>query len=97
MSPAKTAKRRDAVSAISSYLLIVMAVGWLVMTALRETPIFWRNAGGYPVGLRMFVLDFYPIITTGLLLTGTRRTWEFFQSDRHSRVQVSLTLCFWCF
>lgn len=42
---------------------------WLGMTVLRESSLFWRNAGGYPVALRELVLDtYYPL--TGLLLLG---------------------------
>ena len=40
---------------------------WLGMTVLRESSLFWRNAGGYPVVLRELVLEtYYP--ATGVLL-----------------------------
>lgn len=29
----------------------------LAFAILRETPSFWRNAGGYPVGFRHFVAN----------------------------------------
>lgn len=29
------------------------------LTALKESPSFWLNSGGYPVALREFVLNFY--------------------------------------
>ncbi|MEI8288830.1 MAG: hypothetical protein WCH99_05110 [Verrucomicrobiota bacterium] len=33
----------------------------LLGAALKETPVFWRNAGGYPEQLRAFLLvAFYP-------------------------------------
>jgi hypothetical protein len=40
---------------------------WLGITVLRESSMFWRNAGGYPVALRALVLEtYYP--ATGVLL-----------------------------
>jgi hypothetical protein len=42
---------------------LVLGVGLLMMAIERETPLFWRNSGGYPVWLRMFVLyAFYPAL-----------------------------------
>ena len=49
------------------WALLPAIVPWLGMTVLRESALFWRNAGGYPVVLRELVLDtYYPL--TGLLL-----------------------------
>ena len=49
------------------WALLPPVSAWLAMTVLRESPLFWRNAGGYPVALRELVLDlYYP--ATGLLL-----------------------------
>lgn len=42
---------------------LLTGFGLLVLAgaALRETPLFWRNAGGYPVELRNLVYSgFYP-------------------------------------
>lgn len=48
----------------------VAGTGLLISTALRETPVFWRNAGGYPVWLRELILYFhYPLLF--LVLGGT--------------------------
>lgn len=41
---------------------------WLGMTVLRESALFWRDAGGYPVALRALVLDTYYPLTGALLL-----------------------------
>lgn len=94
MSPASEAKTPEYRGTIKRCLLIVASLGWLAMTVLRETPAFWRNAGGYPVGFRMFVLDFYPFVTAALLLAGARWAWALFRAERHSRLQVGLTLAF---
>jgi hypothetical protein len=49
------------------WALLPCALLWLGATALKETPRFWRNEGGYPPELRAFILDFY-YPATGLLL-----------------------------
>jgi hypothetical protein len=43
---------------------------WLGLTVLRESSLFWRNAGGYPVALRALVLATYYPVTGALLLAG---------------------------
>ena len=47
---------------------------WLGATVLRESPLFWRNEGGYPLGLRNLVLDsYYPgsvVLVLGCLVAG---------------------------
>jgi hypothetical protein len=48
------------------WALLPCAGLWLLATALKETPRFWRNEGGYPPELRAFLLDFY-YPATGLL------------------------------
>lgn len=49
------------------WALLPPAGVWLGMTILRESSLFWRNAGGYPVALRTLVLEtYYP--ATGVLL-----------------------------
>lgn len=65
---------RDAASPINRagwlpWLLLAPTAGWLGMTLLRESPMFWRNAGGYPVELREFVLETYYPVTGALLLS----------------------------
>ena len=48
---------------------------WLGATVLRETSVFWRNEGGYPVGLRHLVLDtYYPfsvVLVLGCVFSAT--------------------------
>lgn len=56
----------QAIAAGISMLIFALGIG--VLTVLKETPAFWTNAGGYPVGLRHFVLDFYyPLLLTYLV------------------------------
>jgi hypothetical protein len=50
------------------WALLPVALLWLVGTILKETPRFWRAEGGYPVQLRMLVLDFHYPFTAGLLV-----------------------------
>jgi hypothetical protein len=40
-------------------LLTGFGLAMLAAAALRETPLFWLNAGGYPVELRRWVLAFF--------------------------------------
>lgn len=49
------------------WVLLPLIVLWLAATILRETPMFWRNEGGYPVGLRALVLDAYYPATAALV------------------------------
>lgn len=38
-------------------------------TVLKETPVFWRDIGGYPVALRELVLaGYYPLLGFNILL-----------------------------
>ena len=50
------------------WALLPVALMWLGGTILKETPRFWRAEGGYPLQLRMLVLDFYYPFTAGLLV-----------------------------
>jgi O-antigen ligase len=58
---------------------LMTAFGLIILTGaiLRETPMFWHNAGGYPVELRELVysgfypaLGFYLALLVGLSLAG---------------------------
>lgn len=50
-------------------LLLELLVFWF--SCLRENQAFWTNAGGYPVGLRHFVLTFYyPLLVLNATLIG---------------------------
>ena len=63
----------------SAYLCIVGAfVNFLFISALgllallREQPLFWRNAGGWPFWLRDFVeISFYPMLVLEMMLLMT--------------------------
>ena len=47
---------------------LLLLVTLIAMALLKEDPLFWRNAGGWPVPLRDFVkLAFYPLFCVELL------------------------------
>lgn len=75
-------------------LALFVAAFWLVMTVLKETPSFWRDAGGYPAGLRQFVLDLYYPITAGLLIAGLFQLGGIVLGGQRSRAAVVVTLVF---
>jgi hypothetical protein len=51
---------------IAGAFWFLFCAGLLQMVVLKETPVFWRNEGGYPVELRDFVkLWFYPLLLVG--------------------------------
>lgn len=50
----------------SLFVGLPVLVGFSV---LRETPVFWRNEGGYPIWLRDFVLTtYYPILLLNFIV-----------------------------
>ena len=85
----------DLGGAIRGGALVLAALGWLAMTVLRETPRFWRDAGGYPAGLRIFVLDLYPLLTAVLVFFACWRAISLFRTGRPSSTRLLLTLAFW--
>jgi len=60
------------------WTLLPAIAPWLGMTVLRESALFWRHAGGYPVVLRDLVLDTYYPLTLLLLLACTLGTLSTF-------------------
>lgn len=64
---------------------VVLLAGVLVYFAcLRETPLFWTNAGGYPIWLRDMVLEtFYPLLSMygGLVAF---LSWQWIRKPSHS-------------
>ena len=67
--------------------LTLFGLAMLVATTLKETPIFWRNAGGYPVELRALVLAaFYPayFIYFFWLLFGTFMAWRLLRTFKRA-------------
>jgi hypothetical protein len=83
------------VARLGPWLLLPSLSGWIAVTTLKETPLFWRNAGGYPAGLRAAVLHgYYP--ATLLLIVGCAvgGVVALRSSATHSRVQLTgWTLC----
>ena len=68
---------------------LLTGFGLLVLAgaALRETPLFWRNAGGFPVGLRDLVLaSFYPALAIYFfgLVFGSFTGWQLLQARSRS-------------
>jgi len=64
---------------LTGFGLLVLIGAWL-----KETPLFWRNAGGYPVELREWLLiGFYPALGLYfLLLAGTGLTgWKLLRQN----------------
>lgn len=64
----------------------------LISAVLRETPVFWRDTGGFPVLLREIVLlVFYPgvlLLAIGVL----RSTWIAWRWRQDSRLPVGVSL-----
>jgi hypothetical protein len=62
---------RDRLPVWSWHLWALLPAGllWLTATILKETPVFWRNEGGFPPTLRAFILDFYYPVTAVLLVS----------------------------
>lgn len=63
----------EAVLAKTGYLwaglmAFITNAGILILTLLKETPLFWLDVGGYPIWLRAFVLNFYyPLLAVVVL------------------------------
>jgi CBS domain containing-hemolysin-like protein len=77
-------------AALTMFGLAVLAGAWL-----RETPSFWRNAGGYPVALRHLVLvGFYPalVIYFFSLIFGSVVGWQLLRA-RHRSGGILLLAC----
>ena len=67
--------------------LTTLGLGLLAAALLRESPAFWRNAGGYSEDLRALVLAaFYPAVFIYLigLLTGSFFGWRLLRAGRRS-------------
>ena len=64
--------------AAGTVLNLMLGVALVFSAMLRETPIFWRNAGGFPVWLREAVLMlFYPALAI-FTATGLAAIWLMF-------------------
>lgn len=75
-------------------IAILIGMGWL-----RETPLFWRNEGGWPVWLRDVVRwTFWPL----LLCVVLRLAWRTLRTllrpgpnPRHLLVQIPVLMALW--
>jgi hypothetical protein len=70
-----------------------------VFTLLKETPIFWRNIGGYPIELRELVLaTYFPLLVANFLLCGGATALlqkRSFLRGRLSFNSLAMVLLFW--
>lgn len=78
-----------------SVWITLFGVALLIGATLKETPVFWLNKGGYPVGLRDFLLvSFYPaaLLYAMLVLLVGWRGWIL--TGRRNRSGKTLLLSF---
>lgn len=55
--------RSNPAAFIASLIALVMTGAILVLTLLKETPIFWRNEGGYAIWFRNWMeVSYYPVL-----------------------------------
>jgi hypothetical protein len=59
-------------------LFLLLSLVFLGLTALKESDLFWSNAGGYSIGFRDFVLKMYYPLTILFLLFQSTTTLGFF-------------------
>ncbi len=67
--------------------LTALGLAVLAGAMLRETPGFWRNAGGFPVGLRDLVFSsFYPSLAIYFfgLVSGSFTAWQLLRARSRS-------------
>lgn len=73
LNPIRRVSRPSVIDGIGwEFCSILIGCLLLVFAILKENPMFWRNAGGYPIWLRQMVLvTFYPalIVQIPLLLS----------------------------
>jgi len=76
-------------------LFIISAFFGLILiaaTILKETPVFWRNEGGYPVFLRELLLDYYfPLLFLNFVWTILISTRLFHQKAVHQKIALCPT------
>jgi hypothetical protein len=76
--------------------LTALGAGVLTFALLRETPSFWRNAGGFPVELRDLVeTGFYPALALYFvgLSFGSHTGWQELRAHRRSGGVLLLACC----
>ena len=70
-----------------------------VFTVLKETPLFWHNAGGFPVALRELVLAvYYPLLGLNMLLcliVGALAVCEFGRRGRGAWWAIAVAVLMW--
>ena len=79
-------KRRGGLTGIlAGFLLTLFGLIMLLAVVLKETPLFWRNAGGYSVELRELVqLLYYPSLGAYFIMLGGGWLvgWKLFRQGR---------------
>lgn len=85
---------------ITGFAGLAWLSGNLVLTIFRESPLFWRNAGGYPTALRDFTLHFYYPILIGSMAICCALGWQLLRRCsiplRCSIFSLGLVLLPWC-
>ena len=83
-------------TAAAALLFLMVNSGF---TVLKETPLFWRDLGGYPTALRELVLIFYyPLLGMNLILCATLTAliaYDYHLRARPSWWAVALALMLW--
>lgn len=82
-----SAPRRDATRTAVPVAALLLAIVTVTGAWLRELPLFWRNAGGYPIWLRDAVRDgFAPLAMLGLAACAIATTGAAARCARGQRV-----------
>lgn len=95
---ARTARSFPLLLAVATAGPILLG-GTFILTVLKENPLFWRNAGGYPLGLREFTLNFYyPLLYLNFIFCAvvTRLVFKrFLNSGAGSIFPIGIAIFFW--
>ena len=82
-----SAPRRDATRTAVPVAALALALVTVTGAWLRELPLFWRNAGGYPIWLRDAVRDgFAPLAVLGVAACAVATTGAAARCARGQRV-----------
>jgi len=74
-------------------LNMILGLATLCGAILRETPLFWKNSGGFPIWLRETVqVFFYPGLALSLLLTAWVTMLLFKSAQRGNRLGAGFWL-----
>ncbi len=91
-------------TSLGEWLQGLAGLGWLsgnlALTILKENVLFWRNAGGFPIGLREFTLHFYYPILFGSFAICCTLGWKLLCRCRTRSSQpifsLGMVILIWC-